>query len=90
MRGPNDPGASLADILETLAGAKRTPSQSVARHEAQAALKLGLKVLPDDQREAIELHCLQGQSLQEVANVMGRTPGAIRALVHRGKRKVLG
>ena len=88
VRGPQNAASSLVDILETLAGPKHSPSRSVARHEAELALEIGLSALPEDQREAVQRHCLQGQSLQEVAEAMGRTSGAIRALVHRGKRRL--
>ena len=88
VRNAKDAASSLADILQTVAGDRPSPSHSVARREAEAALDVGLAVLPEDQREAIQRHCLKGQSLQEVAEAMGRTTGAIRALVHRGKCKL--
>ena len=88
VQHPQNAGSSLADILETIVGNRRSPSQSVAVHEAEAALRVGLSALPRDQQEAVQRHCLQGQSLQEVADAMGRSPGAIRALVHRAKTKL--
>lgn len=88
VQRPHDAASSLGDFLETLVSAKRSPSQSVAIHEAEAVLLAGIEVLPSDQREAIQRHCLEGQSLQEVADAMGRTSGAVRALVHRGKRRL--
>ena len=46
--------------------------------------------LPPDHRRVIELYDLEGKSIQEVAEEMGRTQGAIwmlrsRALRHLGK-----
>ena len=71
-----------------LSGKKGTPSVSVARRELIDAVHVGLACLPEDQRKAIQLHCLEGRSLEETAELMEKTPGAIRALVHRGKGKL--
>jgi RNA polymerase sigma-70 factor (ECF subfamily) len=78
-------GSVAADILDLLSAGKTTPSVSVARREMIDALQIGVACLPEDQRQAIRLHCLEGRSLDETAQLMERTPGAIRALVHRGK-----
>lgn len=76
------------DMLDALSASHGTPSQVLARREAVQAMQHGLADLPADQHEAIERHCIKGQSLEETANAMGRTPGAIRALIHRGKGKL--
>ena len=81
--------ASALDILNTLCAPIGTPSQSLGLREAEDLLKTALEHLPDDQREAVQRHCLQGESLQDTAIAMGKTSGAIRALVHRGKAKLL-
>jgi RNA polymerase sigma-70 factor (ECF subfamily) len=80
--------SAAADILDMLSGKKGTPSVSVARRELIDAVHVGLACLPEDQRKAIQLHCLEGRSLEETAELMEKTPGAIRALVHRGKGKL--
>lgn len=81
-------GSVAADILDLLSAGKTTPSVSIARREMIDALQVGIACLPDDQRRAIQLHCLEGRSLDETAQMMEKTPGAIRALVHRGKCKL--
>jgi RNA polymerase sigma-70 factor (ECF subfamily) len=45
--------------------------------------------LPDDQRMAIQMQQLEGKSVEETAAALGRTPGAIRGLVHRGKLELV-
>lgn len=80
--------STAADILDLLAGNTSTPSVSVARREMIDAIHAGLACLPEDQRRAIQLHCLEGRSLDETAKLMNKTPGAVRALVHRGKVKL--
>lgn len=83
-----DAGASSLELLNLLSGGNGTPSQSVARRETVHAIQVGIAGLPDDQRIAIELHCIKGLSLEATAEKMGKTSGAVRALVHRGKRKL--
>ena len=43
--------------------------------------------LPDDQREAVRLRYLGGQSLEETAKEMQRSPGAVRGLLHRARKR---
>ena len=80
--------AHVNDVLDAFCTSHGTPSKVVARREAVEAMQLGLADLPSDQHEAIERHCIQGESLEQTANAMGKTPGAIRALIHRGKGKL--
>ena len=78
--------SSIKDLVEMLSANGRSPSRSFARHEAMQAVQIGLASLPNDQREAIRLRFLSGKSLEEVAAAMGRTKGAVRGLIHRGKQ----
>lgn len=77
----------LVDMLEKLPGDGATASRAGARKEAVAALQVALAGLPTDQRQAIQLHLLQGKSLEETAAAMECTPASVRSLVHRGKQK---
>ncbi len=84
---------SFLDLLELLSDDKRSPSRSAATHEAVGALQVALAGIPDDQREAIQLRHIENLTLEEVAERMGRTEGAVRGLLHRGKaalKKSLG
>jgi RNA polymerase sigma-70 factor (ECF subfamily) len=85
--GPvGDTSDSMAELVEMLSTGGRTPSQSAARHEAIQAIQVAIAALPDDQREAVRLHHLDGKSIDETAVVMGRTPGAVRGLLQRARR----
>jgi len=57
-----------------------SPSENVARREQEVLLAEILEKLPADYREVIILRNLEGLSHDEVAERMGRTPGAIRML----------
>jgi RNA polymerase sigma-70 factor (ECF subfamily) len=43
-----------------------------------------IATLPPDQAEAILLRVVAGLDVAQVADVMGRSPGAVRVLTHRG------
>ena len=64
--------------------AMTSPSQHVMRQEQNVQLAEALEQLPADYREVIVLRHLEGLSHEEVAQRMGRTPGAIRMLWMRG------
>jgi RNA polymerase sigma-70 factor (ECF subfamily) len=44
--------------------------------------------LGDEQRECVMLRFIQGFSVSETAQVMGKNDGAIKALQHRAVRKL--
>jgi len=55
----------------------------VERAETRRALAL-IATLPPDQAEAILLRVVAGLEVGQVAQIMGRSPGAVRVLTHRG------
>ena len=79
--------ASFLNVPQT------SPSAGAARKEEAVRLADAVARLPDDQRDAIELHHLQEYSLEETARRMGRSLGSVASLIHRGiqgLRKILG
>ena len=80
--------ASSARLVGLLARAEPTPGREAAQNEQLARLALALVHLGDDQREAIELHHLQGWSLAEVGQRMGRSREAVAGLVFRGLKQL--
>ncbi len=75
-------------LLDWIAADDITPSSVVARDEAVHALHIAIAGLEEEQREAIRRHLLDGQTLEETATAMERTPDAVRGLVYRGKLKL--
>jgi len=65
-----------------------SPSAKAMRRENLLALAAALEGLEPAQREAVELHHLQGRSLAESAALMGRSESAVAALLHRGMVKL--
>jgi RNA polymerase sigma-70 factor, ECF subfamily len=47
-----------------------------------------LATLPETQRKAVELHHLQGCSLDEIARNLGVTKAAVAGLLHRGLKNL--
>ena len=54
------------------------------REERLLEVAEALAGLPDNQREAIELHHLRGCSLADAARQMGRTTASVAGLIRRG------
>ena len=74
-----------SDRLEAwLVAEQSSPSERAQRNEQLFALASALASLPEAQREAVEMRYLQDLSLNEIATRMGRTPGAVAGLLHRG------
>jgi RNA polymerase sigma-70 factor (ECF subfamily) len=88
VEGAATDDSRLIPLLDLLSSEEPQPSSVVARGEALHALQIALAGLEDDQRDAIQLHVLEGVSLDSVADQLGRTPNAVRGLIHRGKQKL--
>jgi RNA polymerase sigma-70 factor (ECF subfamily) len=80
--------ASSARLEAWLAAEQSSPSEQAVRHEQAARLAEALARLPPDQRLAVELHHLHGCAVAEVGAQMGRSPGAVGALLVRGLKKL--
>lgn len=65
-----------------------SPSQKAIQNEQALRLARALACLPSPQREAIELHHLQGLPLDKIGSRMNRTKGAVAALIFRGTTKL--
>ena len=64
------------------------PESQVMARLTHVELLRCVQLLGDDQRECVVLRFLQGLSVSETANVMGRNEGAIKALQHRAVRRL--
>jgi RNA polymerase sigma-70 factor (ECF subfamily) len=84
--------AALADssscLEEWLAADQSSPSQHVLREEQLLRMAQALSALPEAQRKAVELHHLQGLSLDEIARDLRTTKPAVAGLLHRGLKSL--
>lgn len=79
---------SYVDLLQMLSGNGGTPSGAAAMKEAISHVELALGKLPEDYRQAITLYELQGLSVRETAEQMGRSEGAIKMLLARARERL--
>jgi len=75
---------STRRLERQLAGGDPSPSENAMRNENLLSLASALERLEPSQREAVELHHLQGRSLSDTALLLGRSSSATAALLHRG------
>ena len=86
-------GDSYVSLLETLSSDGETPSRLVARNEAATVLQEMLKRMPTDYAEVIRLYDLEGRDIDEVAEALKRSSGAVHMLRQRAHdclRELLG
>jgi RNA polymerase sigma-70 factor (ECF subfamily) len=83
-----DSDSRILSLWDWIALDEPSPGSIVARGEALQALQIALASLADDQRMAIQLRMLDEKSLEDTAAALGKSPDAVRGLVHRGKREL--
>lgn len=79
---------SSAHLEAWLASGQESPSEQADRQEQLLRLAQALSELPDDQRQAIEMHHLQGGLLTDIARTMGRTEASVAGLLRRGRKRL--
>jgi RNA polymerase sigma-70 factor (ECF subfamily) len=79
---------SSARLASWLSADQSSPSQQVVREEELLALAGVLAQLPEDQRLAVEMKHLQGCSVAEIAEALGRSETAVGGLLRRGLKRL--
>jgi RNA polymerase sigma-70 factor (ECF subfamily) len=64
------------------------PAADAVEGFATRAALARVATLPADQAEAIVLRVVAGLEVQRVADIMGKRPGTVRVLTHRGLRRL--
>ena len=84
-RHPSEPLDEMSpmDIPRT-AGAEQVAMDHMATESAMALLSK----LPEQQAEVIFLRVVAGLDTEAVAEILGRSPGAVRVAAHRGLKKL--
>jgi RNA polymerase sigma-70 factor (ECF subfamily) len=72
----------------SLASNHTSPSGRASRLEQSARLEEALNSLPEPQRVAVQLHHLQGLTVEQTAIAMGKTKGAVAGLIARGVNRL--
>jgi RNA polymerase sigma-70 factor, ECF subfamily len=77
-------------MCDWLAAPDTSPSERMNRNERYERLAAGLAKLPDAQRIVVEMRYFQGVKLADIAETMGRSEGAVAALLHRAVTTLRG
>ncbi|HEV2528952.1 MAG TPA: sigma-70 family RNA polymerase sigma factor [Thermomicrobiales bacterium] len=81
------PATDIDAVAWTLRDPDRTPEEQAIAADQRRTLYAALDALPPDQRHVIELK-LSGLTGPEIATIIGRRHGAIRALQHRAFQRL--
>jgi RNA polymerase sigma-70 factor (ECF subfamily) len=74
---------SCINLLEKLYAQSGTPSRIVRREEAVGALIASVSRLSDTYRQVIQLRFLEGRSVEQVAERLGKSSAAVKMLTMR-------
>ncbi len=80
LHNDDDDTTSMVDCYATFC----TPSRAPTAKDELERIEGALHELPENQREAVALSKLMGVPNTEIAEQLGCTPGAVRALIARG------
>ena len=85
------PGVSSASDVDLLAGYGTlcTPSRELMAREAVERVERAIDALPEDYREALTLSRMVGLKRAEIAEVMGKSEGAVRMLLSRAQARLV-
>jgi RNA polymerase sigma-70 factor (ECF subfamily) len=85
-----DAGAevSSARVAAWLAADQSSPSEQAQRNEQAVRVAEALAQLPPEMHEAIVLQHWHGWTLAQIAEKLGRTPGSVAGLLHRGLQQL--
>ncbi len=79
---------SCTRLEDWLVALQTSPSAKVAKNEQLMRLAWALGELPDDQRNAIELHHLHGYPISELAELLDRSKPSVAGLLRRGLERL--
>jgi RNA polymerase sigma-70 factor (ECF subfamily) len=65
---------------------EQNPTQRIIVAEEHEELSQAITALTDEQRDVVLLRFVEGLSINDVAEAMGKTPGAVKGLQHRALR----
>jgi RNA polymerase sigma-70 factor (ECF subfamily) len=80
--------SSWGAAVERIAGDSTGPTRRVQRRESIRRMQAALAVLAPDQREVLERYYLQHQSLDQIAEALGRTRDAVRGICYRARKNM--
>ena len=85
---PGDSSELRSPAIEQLEGNTTSPSMRVHRRDSLQRMRDAMAALPEEQREVIQRHYLQHQSMEQIAAAMHRTKDAVRGISNRARRNL--
>lgn len=79
---------SVASVGKQLEGREGTPSAQMRQAELSDVVREALGVLNEDQKMAVLLNKFEEMSYAEIADIMGRSPAAIKSLLARARTQL--
>lgn len=83
-RGGGDVAIDEALCLAT----EPSPEETVTRREETEHIDRLLSMLPDSQQAILRMRHIEGMETEEIAALIGSTPGAVRVALSRARHKV--
>ena len=77
-------------LINMLVASMTTPSQAFSRDQKEFKLQQALESLPPESREALRLRYVEGLPTKEIAQIIGKTDGAVRVMLTRSLGKLQG
>lgn len=77
-----------ADVVERAVGGD--VDEDAEARMADASVRMAIAELPPDQRSVVLLRIIGDLTIEEIARVVGKRPGAVKALQRRGLRRLEG
>ncbi len=83
--GLGTPGGGTQDggLINMLVASMTSPSQAFSRQQKEFRLLQELDALPIEQSEAIRLRYVEGMPTKEIAELLGKSDGAVRVMLTR-------
>lgn len=84
---------TTAELPENLVDNSPTAEQDFIQTEQETRVKIAIKALPEQQRQALILCYYQGLKAKEIAEIMNMKTNAVEVMIHRAKqtlKEILG
>jgi RNA polymerase sigma-70 factor, ECF subfamily len=88
ISGARTDSQAVASVAQQLAGREGTPSAQMRQAELADLVREAVAVLNEDQKVAVLLNKFEEMSYAEIADIMGRSPAAIKSLLARARNQL--
>ena len=89
-RGRRPVAPASDELLEVAAGPGGDVHEDAAARLEEAQVRAAIEGLPPDQRSVLLLRIIGDLTVEEIARVVGKRPGAVKALQRRALKRVEG